>query len=83
MLSFGNKTPLNLQTAPACRGGNVLASAKFLEQAHFFHVAVLLMPSHPPTLSTMPMLQNYCAVMALLWEIHSGGRNAIEWNVPE
>jgi hypothetical protein len=29
------------------------------------------------------MLQNYCAVMALLREIQSGGRNAIEWDVSE
>jgi hypothetical protein len=41
------------------------------------------MPSHPLRLLTMPMLQNYCAVMALLREIQSGGRNAIEWNVSE
>jgi hypothetical protein len=83
MLSFGNKRPLNLQTAPACRGGNVLADAKFLQRAHFFHIVVLLMPSHPLKLSTMPMLQNCCAVMALLREIQSGARNAIEWNVSE
>jgi hypothetical protein len=50
MLSFGNKRPRNLHTAPACSGGNVLASAKFLEHAYFFHIAVLLMPSHPLTL---------------------------------
>jgi hypothetical protein len=28
--------------APACRGGNVSACAKFPEHAHFFHTVVLL-----------------------------------------
>jgi hypothetical protein len=41
------------------------------EQAHFFHTAVSLMPSHPINLSTTPMLQNCCAVMAMLREIQS------------
>jgi hypothetical protein len=63
--------PLNLQMAPACRVWNVLASAKFLERADFFHIAVLLMPSHPLRLSTMPMLQNCCAVMAAREEIQT------------
>jgi hypothetical protein len=64
MLSLGNKSAFESSMAPACRGGNVLASAKFLEHAHFFHIAVLLMPSHPLRLSTMPMLQDCYAVSA-------------------
>jgi hypothetical protein len=53
------------------------------EQAHFFHTAVSLMPSHPISFSTMPMLQNCCAVMALLREIQNRDRNSISQNVSE
>jgi hypothetical protein len=76
-----NKNAPESQTAPACRGGNVLACAKFLEHAHFFHIAVLLMPFHPPRLSTMPMLQNCCAVMALLRKIQNRDGNSTARNV--
>jgi hypothetical protein len=38
---------LLVELAPACRVGNVLASAKFLKAASFFHLMVLLMPSRP------------------------------------
>src|SRR6266849_3379173 len=37
----GSKRPLS-RMAPACRGGNVSACAKFPEHAHFFHTVVLL-----------------------------------------
>src|SRR5665811_1410003 len=43
----GSKRPCTSGIAPACRGGNVSACAKFSEHAHFFHIVVLLMPSHP------------------------------------
>jgi len=39
------------------------------EQARFFHTAVSLMPSHPISFSTMPMLHHCCPVMALLRDI--------------
>jgi hypothetical protein len=81
MLSFGNKRPLNLQMAPACRGWNVLASAKFLEHAHFFHTVVSLMTSHPITFSTMPMLQDCCAVMASVREIQDRDDESIGQSV--
>jgi len=40
-----------------------------LEQAYFFHIMVLLMPSRPIRFLPDPMLQNYCAVMAARGEI--------------
>jgi hypothetical protein len=53
------------------------------EQAHFFHIVVSLMPSHPISFSTMPMLQNCYAVMALLREIQNRDGNSISRNVSE
>jgi hypothetical protein len=41
-----NKSPF-AELAPACRNGNVLASAKFPRAASFFHLMALLMPSRP------------------------------------
>jgi len=43
----GEQKALYVGMAPACRGGNVSACAKFLEHAHFFHTVVFLMPSRP------------------------------------
>src|ERR1700687_5632343 len=41
VVGVGSKRPLS-RMAPACRGGNVSACAKFPEHAHFFHTVVLL-----------------------------------------
>jgi hypothetical protein len=38
-------------------------------QAHFFHTVVLLMPSGPIRFLPMLMLQNCCAVMAVMREL--------------
>jgi len=51
------------------------------EQAHFFRTVVSLMPSHPISFSTLPMLQNCCAVMAMLREIRNRDGNSISRNV--
>jgi hypothetical protein len=53
------------------------------EQAHFFHTVVSLMPSHPISFSTVPMLQDYCAVMALLQKIQNRDGNSISRNMSE
>src|SRR5258708_27698939 len=41
VVGVGGKRPLS-RMAPACRGGNVSACAKFPEHEHFFHTVVLL-----------------------------------------
>src|SRR6202048_2483580 len=41
VVGVGSKRPLS-RMAPACRGGNVSACAKFPEHAHFFRTVVLL-----------------------------------------
>jgi hypothetical protein len=53
------------------------------EQAHFFHTVVSLMPSHPISFSTMPMLHDCCAVMALPREIQDLDGSPISRNVSE
>jgi hypothetical protein len=53
------------------------------EQAHFFHTVVSLMPSHPISFSSLPMLHDCCAVMALLREIQNRDGNSISRNVSE
>jgi hypothetical protein len=53
------------------------------QQAHFFHTVVLLMPSHPSSFSTTPMLQNCCAVMGVAAEIQNRDGDSISRNVSE
>jgi hypothetical protein len=57
------KGPL-VELAPACRDGNVLASAKFLKAAYFFYIMVLPMLLRPIRSLPRLMLQNYCAATA-------------------
>jgi hypothetical protein len=51
------------------------------KHAHFFHTAVLLMPSHPIRFSSMSVLQNCCAVMAARQKIQNGDDGSIARNV--
>jgi hypothetical protein len=62
------KSPIS-QMAPACRTGNVSTSAKFPEDTHFLHTAVLLMPSRPIRFSPLLLLHHCCAVMAARSEL--------------
>src|SRR6266566_2613276 len=67
--------------APACRGGNVSASAKFPTPQHFFHIVVLLMPSRPTRLLSPSMLHNCCVVMAAGRELKGRCQHPITRNV--
>jgi hypothetical protein len=51
------------------------------EQAHFFHTLVSLVPSHPIRLLPFSLLQNCCAVMAMLGEIQDGNAEPVARNV--
>jgi hypothetical protein len=53
------------------------------EQAHFFHIVVSLMPSHPIRFLALLLLQNCCAVMAMLREIQNGNGESVVRNVFE
>jgi hypothetical protein len=69
-----NKSPI-FRLAPACRNGNVSASAKFQKGAHFFHRIVSLMPRRRTRVSLLFMLHDYCAAMAGRWEQRGGIRH--------
>jgi hypothetical protein len=51
------------------------------EDAHFFHVMVLLMPSHRITFLPMLMLHDCCAVMAARWQLRTNADHSIARNL--
>jgi hypothetical protein len=51
------------------------------EQAHFFHIVVSLMPSHPIRFLPFSLLQNCCAAMAMLRESQNGDGRLLARNV--
>jgi hypothetical protein len=51
------------------------------EQAHFFHIVVLLMPSRPLSFSATQMLRDCCAVVAARRQIQNRDREPIAENV--
>jgi hypothetical protein len=58
-----------VELAPACRVGNVLASAKFPKAASFFHLMVLLMPSRRIRFLPLLMLRDCRVAMAARWQL--------------
>jgi hypothetical protein len=80
MLSFGNKAPKFGWHRHAEIGTFSHLRSSF-EQAHFFHIVVSLMPSHPIRFLPLSLLQNCCAVMASLRESQNGDSRLLARNV--
>jgi hypothetical protein len=83
MLSFGNKRPLSSVGTGMPRWERSRICEVPLNKRTSSHTAVSLMPSHPISFSTLPMLHDCCAVMALLREIQNRDHNSISRNVSE
>jgi hypothetical protein len=80
MLSFGNKRPLSSVGTGHAEIGTFSHLRSSFEQAHFFHIVVSLMPSHSIRFLPLLLLQNCCAVMAMLREIENGNGDPVARN---